>query len=950
VTPEVQEHPWSRPAAEVAEALEVDAGRGLSSDEAERRLAEHGPNRLREQERRGALTILWHQLKSLIILLLALAGGVSLAMGDVAAAVAIGVVIVANTAIGFWMELRAVRSMESLRRMGEAEVHVRRDGVRRTVPARELVPGDVVLLEQGDVVAADLRLLEARGLRVDESSLTGESVPVDKDPEAQEEDVPLAERRSMAWRGTTVRRGEGVGVVARTGMDTELGDISSMVAEAESEEPPLDERLDRLGRRLVWLTLAVAAVVALAGVAAGRDLVLMVETGIALAVAAIPEGLAIVATVALARGMHRMMDRNALVRRLSAVETLGSTTVVCADKTGTLTRNRMTVRTLVSPAGSRELEEGGEDRSRGGDGPEPESGDALPDEAPGEADPLRPLLLAAVLATEGRLPEGGDPGRDAGGVAGSGDAEEEDAGAGPGGRGDGGGGSGDPDGSRAAGDPMDLALLRMGRDLGLPWERLAEERPLERTVSFDRSTGMMASLHRGEGSLLVAAKGAPESVLKASTRRLDDDGGTVEMDGAAREDWLERSRRMAADGLRVLAVADGRAEEADADPYRELRFLGLVGFLDPPRDDVEPAIRACQRAGIRVVMVTGDHPETARHVAAAVGLGPADELTVVEGMEPARDGGGLGASVYARVDPGEKLSLVEALQGQGEILAMTGDGVNDAPAIRKADIGIAMGERGTEVAREASDMVLLDDAFSTIVAAVEQGRTIFRNIRKFVVYLLSGNVGEILAVGAAAVAALPLPLLPLQILYLNLVNDVLPALALGVGPENPAFMDRPPRDPSEDILERHHWWLIVGWGALIAAVVLGVFLLALEGLGRSPEEAVTVSFLGLSAGRLLHAFNMREPDSGLLKNEISRNPAVWGAIAVSLGLLAVAVLIPPLAEVLELVRPDGTALLLAGGAALAILLLGQAYLLVRGTAAGSGTDDEAHPPPTENPS
>ncbi|MDX1674902.1 MAG: cation-transporting P-type ATPase [Longimicrobiales bacterium] len=917
--------PWTQSPESVLSALEVDPGTGLTGDEVDRRRERYGPNRLREAEERSLWSILWDQLKSIIVVLLVVAIGVSLAFGHWVEAVAIGVVIVVNAAIGFFTELRAVRAMESLRELGQADSKVRRDGDVVELPAVELVPGDIVVLERGEVLGADVRLLEVEGLQVDESPLTGESVPVTKRVEPVGEETPLAERESMAYKGTAVTRGEGLGVVVTTGMDTEIGEISEMVGAADAEETPLEKRLDTLGHRLVWLTIAVAGVVAVTGILAGREIFLMVETGIALAVAAVPEGLPIVATIALARGVQRMARRNALIRRLSSVETLGSTTVICADKTGTLTENRMEVTTLVLPSGRIDVEVDDDGRATfsaedadlvpegevlhpGGEDTDPHDAglDLGGDDAGGRA-LLREALRVAVLANE---------------------ADADAAG-------------GAEDGP---GDPMELALLRLGQAAGMPRDRLVDRFPRSRLVRFQRETGMVASYHEAEewDEGLIAVKGAPEAVLGASDRQAGPDGPEP-LTGEDRDRWLERNEALAGRGLRVLALArkDGTAED---EPYQELVLLGLIGMLDPPRAGVAEAVRECRDAGIRVVMVTGDHPETARQIAGSVGIGDADELTVVTGQEledAAEDDARRTelvetARVFARVDPGQKLRLIDGFQERGEILAMTGDGVNDAPALKRADIGIAMGERGTEVAREAADMVLLDDAFSTIVEAVRHGRVIFRNVRKFVVYLMSGNVGEILAVGGASVAGAPLPLLPLQILYLNLVNDVFPALALGVGKGEGHVMDQPPRDPDESILEPAHWRGIAGYGLLITVAILGAFFWALEGLELDVPDAVTTSFLVLSGARLLHVFNMRDRRSGLLRNEVSRNPWVWGAIALCIGLLALAVYVPPLAGILSLRPPSGAQwLVIAAGSAFP-LVAGQLYLALR---AALETDD-----------
>jgi Ca2+-transporting ATPase len=863
---------WSAPASQVLDALD-SAPAGLAPDEAERRLGEVGPNRLRQIEHRSVAAILWEQFKSLVVLLLVVAMGVSFLFGQTVEALAIAVVLLINTAIGFVTEWRAVRSMEALQELGQVTARVRRDAEETVLSAEDLVPGDVVVLEAGDLVPADLRILEGDQLQVDESALTGESVPVAKDAAPVDAETPLADRTCMAYKGTAVTEGEAAGVVVATGMDTELGAISAMVETAEGGDTPLEQKLDRLGRRLVWLTVGIAAAVAGAGLLAGRPLLLMVETGIALAVAAIPEGLPIVATVALAHGMWVMLRRNAYVRRLSAVETLGATTLICTDKTGTLTENRMTARRMVLADRSVNLD------------PPSETDDAR----------LRSAFDVGVLCN-GAERDPDDPGR-------------------------------------STGDPLELALLELGAAAGRSRDALLKEWPLVRTVEFNRDTNMMATYHEAGDDLLVAVKGAPEAVIDTCSHVVGPEGDAP-LDDAGRQDWIERSEALAEEGLRVLALARKRVADADATPYDDLGLIGLVGLLDPPRTDVRPVIERCQEAGIRVVMVTGDHPETARAIADAVGL-RMNEHAVETGADlgsvEALDGDArerlLRAAVFARVTPKQKLDLVDLYQDSGQVVAMTGDGVNDAPALRSADIGVAMGQRGTDVAREAADMVLQDDAFSSIVEAVRQGRIIFDNIRKFVVYLLSGNVGEILAVGGAATVGLPLPLLPLQILYLNVLNDVFPALALGVGRGTDEAMDRPPRDPEESVVTPYLWGLIGGYGVLIAVTILGAFLVALYPMGMETPRAVTVSFLTLSISRLLHVFNMRTPTSGLFDNEISRTPYVWGALALCLGLLLLAVYWPPLAAILSVVPPGSDGWLLIAGASVAPLLVGQAYLV-----------------------
>ncbi|MHB8766251.1 MAG: cation-translocating P-type ATPase [Deferrisomatales bacterium] len=873
--PPAVDQPWARPWEEVARELGADPAAGLAPAEARRRLGVHGRNRLRAVARRSAWSVLASQFKSLIVLLLLLAAGVSFAFGEWVDAIAIAAVIAVNAAIGFFTELSAVRSVESLRLMGRVASRVLRGGALREVPAEELVPGDLVVLEGGDLVTADLRLVEASRLQADESTLTGESLPVDKGAGPTAADAPLSERTGMLYKGTAVTRGAGRAVVVATGMATELGQISSLVEEAEEEVTPLEKRLDRLGQKLLWISLVLAGAVAASGLATGRDPLLMIETAIALAVAAIPEGLPIVATIALARGVWRMARRNALVNRLSAVETLGATSVICTDKTGTLTENRM--------AADRYVTAGGEARVTPGRPPDPM---------------LREALEVGALCNNAQLP---------------------------------------PDGP-AVGDPTEVALLVAAAAAGLGREDLLRTHPEVREEAFDSETQRMATVHRDGDGFRFAIKGAPEAVLPGCREVLTADGPRG-LDPAGRERWDRELDRLAGEGLRVLALASKRGPSADAPVYEGLVLVGLVGLADPPRPEVPAAVRACRQAGIRVVMITGDQPRTALTIARAVGLVddgdvapallgrdvlPPGELDAV-GRERL-----LAGAVFARVSPRQKLDLIALHQGAGAVVAMTGDGVNDAPALKKADIGVAMGQRGTQVAREAADMVLKDDAFGTIVAAVGEGRVIFQNIRKFCVYLLSCNVSEVLAVSAASLVGAPLPLLPLQILFLNLVTDVFPALALGVGEGDPSLMGQPPRPSTEPVLPRRLWLGVGAYGVVIAAAVLGALAVALGPLGLGEPQAVTVSFLTLAVAQLLHVFNLRSPGSGLVRNDITRNPFVWGALALCAALLAAAVYLPGLAEVLQTVDPGPRGWLVVLGASLVPLAVGQVALALGG--------------------
>lgn len=879
--------PHAQSAEAVLDQLDVSPEAGLSQDEAERRLAHFGPNRLQQVGRRSVWQLLYEQFKSVVILLLVAAAAGSFAFGEIAQGIAIVVAILINTAIGFFTERQAQRSMAALSRLEQVHAQVRRDGQERELPADQLVPGDIVLLGMEDAVPADVRLLRVENLRCNESALTGESVPVNKSTEPVADDAPLAERAGMAFKGTGVSQGRATAVVVGTGMGTELGRISALAEEAGEGGTPLSKRLDLLGRRLVYLTVGVAAVIVVIGLVVGRDLMLMVETGIALAVAAVPEGLPVVASIALARGMWRMARRNAVIKQLAAVETLGSVNIIFADKTGTLTENRMTVRRFALPDG--DVAVGGED---GGGGFRRDSEPVSLD----DDGILAAALRVGVLCNGAELKNG-----------------------------------------EASGDPLEVALLAAGRDAGLPRDALLEDLPLERTEPFNRETKMMATFHREGNRILVAVKGAPEAVLRASTQVITLDNSEPLSD-QGRDHWRERNRDLAADGLRLLALAYRTVDDADAEPYQDLTLIGLVGLLDPPRQDAPDAIRQARDAGIRMIMLTGDQPETARSIAEAVGLAAEGDITVVHGRElrppeelPDEERQHLlAANVFARVSPEQKLDLVQLHQQAGSLVAMTGDGINDSPALKQADIGVAMGQRGTDVAREAADMVLKDDAFATIVAAIRQGRAIFDNIRRFIIYLLSGNAGEILAISVTAAAGLPLPLLPLQILFINVVSDAFPALALGVGGSSPGIMQRPPRDPQESILTGRHWGIIGAYGALIAASVLIVFGLALWWFQYDQTLAVTLSFLTFGFARLWHVFNMRSAKSSLWINEVTTNPFVWGALALGVGLMLIAVYLPGLNTLLQTTAPglEGWALVAAGS--LAPLLVVQAIKQVRG--------------------
>ena len=882
------DQPWAMEAAEVLDVLHVSPDAGLDSAAVKSRRQQFGENRLRKAEQRSAMSILVAQFKSLVVLLLVAAGAISFAFGEWIDGIAILVVVLINAGIGFVTELRAVRSMEALREMGTVNTTVRRDGETQSLPAEQLVPGDVVLLQGGDLVTADLRVVESSRLQANESTLTGESLPVTKQVAAIDADAPLAERLDILFKGTGITRGSGVGIVVATGMDTELGHISSLIESAEDEETPLEERLDQLARKLIWVTLGIAALIAMIGIAQGRELLLMVETAIALAVAAIPEGLPIVATIALAHGMRRMARHNALVNRLSAVETLGSTNVICTDKTGTLTENRMTVMKFVTSAGETEVS---------GRGMELHGEFTREEESiePRSTTLLNKALEIGILCNNASLKR-------------------------------------DDDGEQTAvGDPVEVAFLVAGAKAGIERSDLLDKLPEQREEAFDPDVKMMATFHEEDGRYRVAVKGAPEAVLQACTHYLQADDGQASLSDEDRQCWLERNEEMATGGLRVLALAEKMVDDAGAPAYEDLVLVGLAGLLDPPRAEVSEAIAACHRGGVRVIMVTGDHASTARAVALAVGLVDDEGVDVLEGSELSTLTHGSQderlrvrqAPILARVSPEQKLDLISLYQEEGIIVAMTGDGVNDAPALKKADIGVAMGERGTQVARDAADMVLTDDAFGTIVLAIEQGRAIFANIRKFVLYLLSCNISEVMTVGVAFVVGSVLPITPLQILFLNLVTDVFPALALGVGKGDPSIMEQPPREPDEPVVSRRNWFEIAGYGSMITLAVLGALAIAQYYFDIDEGRAVTISFLTLAFAQLWHVFNMRNTGTSVVRNEITRNPYVWGALGLCAALLLAAIYLPVLSDALGVVEPGVTGWTIVAGMSVLPLVIGQ---------------------------
>ncbi|POB14547.1 cation-transporting P-type ATPase [Halobacteriovorax sp. DA5] len=835
---------------DVSTLLETDIEKGLTHQEAQKRLRLYGPNELSVKVSTSKITILIRQLKSIIVLLLLIAALISFFIGHIVEGFTVVAVLIINTALGFFTELKAIRSMEALKKIGVTRCGVIREAQSLHLNTKELVPGDIVLFEAGDILGADLRIVQANNLNVNESLLTGESVPVDKISEALQDDMIIAERKNILFKGTSITRGSGRGIVIATAMDTEVGIIAKEVEKDRKdndETTPLEKRLNKLAGQIVWFSLVIAAVIAISGITAGKPPILMLETAIALAIATIPEGLPIVATLALAKGMWRMANNNALINKLAAVETLGATSIIFTDKTGTLTENKMTVQLYKSQNKSYDMNE--------------VENQFIDDE-------LKRLLQIGVLCNNSEI-----------------NRKQK---------------------GHNIGDPMEIALLEVAAKFKIKRAEMIQLMPELKEVPFDSSTLMMATYHQVANSILVAVKGAPEAVLKACTsiRNID---GVIEFNEELKKEWNQENHKLASEGLRILALATKDVENIDNFPYDQLTFLGLVALLDPARSDVKDAIEKSKQAGIRTIMVTGDQEGTALKIAKDIGLIESDNFFSINGkilgqrkdwnkeIEEKINRG----QVFSRVGPLQKLDLIKHFQEKNAVVAMTGDGVNDAAALNHADIGIAMGKRGTQIAKEASDMILQDDQFNTIILAIKQGRIIYSNIQRFVVYLLSCNISEILIVSIASLMNMPLPLLPLQILFLNLVTDVFPALALGMGEGDQNYLKAAPRPRDEQIITKRKWALISLYGFILTTSVLTGFFYTLS-TTQDSQSALSVSFLSLGLGQVFHVFNMRLESSNILINEITKNIHVWGAVLLCIILLLATIYIPGLRSILNL--------------------------------------------------
>ncbi|MCA9599599.1 MAG: cation-transporting P-type ATPase [Myxococcales bacterium] len=923
--------PWASEIAEIERRFAVDSALGLSVSDATERRQRDGDNVLEEAAPPSPVRQFLEQFTDITVIALLVAAALAVALawsepekqtflGRFGDAIAIGIIVLMNAAIGFVQERKAERALRALRRLGAPEATVLRAGERVRVPAAEVARGDVVLVSEGDRVPADARLVAAEDLVVTEAALTGESQPVQKETTRLDAETALAERANMLFMGTHVGRGVGRAVVVHTGMRTELGSIATLLGQVRSPDTPLQKSLRRFGTWVVVGCALVGAVVFAVGlVRLEAPIGFLLLTAVSLAVAAIPEGLPAITTIVLALGVQRMAKKNALVRRLAAVETLGSATVICTDKTGTLTQNRMTVRRML--AGSRELtvELGADEQTLVFERGDEEPASFLPHHPFGE------LVLGCGFSPAAR------------------EIENE--------RGE----------SEIRGDPTDAALLSLHSALASRADKKRESYPVERVVPFDRERKMTTVVARGEDALFAFAHGAPESILERAETVLHDDGELRPLGDAERERVHRTVEDWAADGLRVLAVARSVVPADDPPPSsrrvdviarfeRDMTLLGLVGLADPPRPEVPRALRRAARAGVKTVMITGDHPRTAEAIAREIGM--LSDLSDDERSRSVLTGRELEAlseaerrarvrdlRVLARATAQDKLELVQALKAAGEVVAMTGDGVNDAPAIKAASIGVAMGQGGTDVTREAADMVLLDDNYATIVSAIEEGRIVYGNIKRFIVFLFAVNTGLVLSVLVAALLGWQPILTPTQILWINLITNGLPALALGMEPATGDPMREAPRDSEAALVSAGELRWLLGYGTLMGVLGLLVFegyrLSYVHLAGGELAVARTATFTLLAVAPLFHALSSRSRRDSVFTLGFGKNWRLLGAFVVALGLQAVAVYVPVLQSVFQTVPLSLRDVSVVLGLSMAVWLVGEAEKLLGKLSRGS---------------
>ena len=836
--------------------LESDRYHGLDTAEVQSRIDRFGKNQIPEKGPKKKRIILADQFADPIIYILFVAFALSLVLGDWSEGIAVLIVILITVAIGYFMELQAVRALEKLRKMGQVLARVIRNNHIESIQARELVPGDILIIHAGDIIAADARLVKVKGLKVKEAVLTGESLDIEKTKDPLPIDTALHDRHNMVYKGTHVVSGSASAIVVATGVYTELGQIQVLSQEAKKGKTPLEKKLNKLSRWLIGLTILLAVSVVISGIISGMDLMFMIQTGVALAVAAIPEGLPIVATIALARGMLLLSRKQVIIKELEAVHTLGATNIIGTDKTGTLTEDKLKVHTIALEdryyniiTGQNDISQLKEDRQ----------------------EELNKLLLTSILCNESPA------------------ISEE-----------------------RFGESIDIALLEFSELFGFDPESVRKEHIAIDIQPFDTERKYMAALYKDkQNAYTLYLKGAFEVVVNYCDWIMAD-GHPQRFENKL--EWYQKVNDLASEGFRTLAFGyKTTTESPDKDDMLDgLTFIGVIGFIDPAREDVKDTISVYKNAGIKVLMMTGDHPGTAAKIAHEIGLLEENEsgeklihsreLKQLEKDNEGKQDKILDAKIFARVTPRQKLDLIKLYQQKGNTIGMIGDGVNDVPALRKADIGIAMGIRGADVAREAADIILRNDKFTAMELAIRQGRLIFQHIRQFVVYLLSCNLAEIISVGVAAILVLPAPLLPLQILFLNLITDVFPALALGLGKGERDIMDQPPRDPEEPIMTRELWTKTVLCGMSITLAVLGITLYSHLHLELPPQEINNMAFYTLVLAQLLNIFNMPSRRESFFINEVTQNIWVWAALLLCTFIVLISMLIIPVADALSLVQ------------------------------------------------
>lgn len=864
------------------------ADRGLSAEEVASRIQQYGKNEFVSEKKKSVLRLFFEQVNSALIYILIAAAIISASVGEISDAIIIGLVILLNSIIGVFQELKAERALEELQKMSNPVAIVIRDGATKEVGADELVPGDIVLLDAGRIVPADLRLIESANLQIEESALTGESLPVEKDANwTTTEEAPLGDRKNSAFMSTIATYGRGKGIVTATGMDTEIGKIAGMLNQEKTEPTPLQSRLAKLGKVLGILAILICAAIFAVGYLQGRDPLDMFLIAVSLAVAAIPEGLPAIVTIVLALGMQRLVKRKSIVRKLPAVETLGSVNIICSDKTGTLTQNKMTVQQVMTSASIKSLQELNIDSFE-----------------------EKRLLEAMILCNDATL--------------------EQD---------------------NQTGDPTEIALLAAGQKFGLERSELNQQFPRVHEIPFDSDRKRMTTVHRTEGSHLVMTKGAIDQILPLAEHQLKD-GQIIPLTAQDKEQLLQLSEELSQQAIRVLAAAYKETDQPEQ-PMEQLEsdliWIGFVGMIDPPREEVKASIATTKIAGIKTVMITGDHKLTAFAIAKELGIASSQE-EIISGAELDQLSDQqlkercVDLTVYARVSPEHKVKIVQALKSNGNIVSMTGDGVNDAPSLKQADVGVAMGITGTDVSKGAADIVLTDDNFATIVAAIEEGRNIYNNIKKSVLFLLSCNIGELIALFVAILLGWPAPLAAIHILWVNLVTDTLPAISLGVDPGTSDVMKEKPRDPKEGFLTGIGGRFIIFNGIVISILTLAGFLIGVQVYSGSDSiltinfsslsedafvHAQTMAFMVLSVSQLIHSLNLRSFDRSIVQVGLFSNKYLLGSIVIGIALQFAVVNIPFFADIFRIHSLNLMDWLIIGGLSLVPLIANELWKLVR---------------------